>query len=323
MLDGILLLWFILTAGSVVFVVYDSVTNTPTSWVQKLAWILVTFYTGPLGAFVYLLACRSPGPGMHAPFTKATWKQSVNSEMHCLAGDATGIVIAAAIVPAFGLPNGWDLVLEYTSAFIVGLFVFQALMMISMFDGDYLKAVRKTFFAETVSMNAVMIGMIPTMLLLMHHVPHAREPWHLEFWFVMGMAAIVGGVTAYPMNWWLVTNHLKHGCMTLPEKGLPVADMGHRSPEAPTHAPMSGHAAHGDHETSHSDSTEHAGHRMHEGQGGPPDHGEHAKRGEEHDHSMMMRELPTGQAVGWMAGTFALMLLAAWITSRFAPISFS
>jgi len=288
MLDGVLVLWFLLTAGSIAFVIWDSVSNTPTSWVQKLAWILVTLYTGPIGLFVYFLACRSPGPGMHDAFTTARWKQSVNSEMHCLAGDATGIVVAAAIVPAFGLPNGWDLVLEYTSAFVVGLFVFQALMMIGMFDGDYSKAVRKTFFAETVSMNAVMIGMIPTMVLLMHHVPNAREPWYPEFWFVMGMAAIVGGITAYPMNWWLVANQLKHGCMTLPDKDMPAPKMGHGSSEGRAGMDHGG------------------GHEGHDGEG----------------HSMGMRELPMGRAVAWMAGTFGLMLLAAWITSRFAPISF-
>ena len=33
----------------------------------------------------------------------------------------------------------------------------------------------------------------------------------------MGMAAIVGAVTAYPINSWLVKNHLKHGCMTIPD----------------------------------------------------------------------------------------------------------
>jgi hypothetical protein len=32
--------------------------------------------------------------------------------MHCLAGDATGIVIAAAILPAFGLSNGWDATID-------------------------------------------------------------------------------------------------------------------------------------------------------------------------------------------------------------------
>jgi len=232
-LNGVLLLWFTLTAGALVFVIWDSITNTPTSWVQRLAWTLVAFYTGPIGLFVYFLACRSPGPGMHDAFTRALWKQGVNSEMHCLAGDATGIVIAAAIVPVFMLPNGIDLLIEYTSAFSVGLLVFQALMMTDMYGGNYLLAVRKTFFAETVSMNMVMVRMIPTMVVLMRRWPASHDPRQPTFWFVMGMAAIAGGLTAYPINWWLVKNGLKHGCMTLPERSAPAPELGHRSMEMP------------------------------------------------------------------------------------------
>ena len=218
-LDGVLILWFVLTAGSLAFVIWDVATNTPVSWVQKLAWILVVFYTGPVGLFLFLLACRNPGPGMHDAFTAAHWKQSVNSEMHCLAGDATGIVLAAIVVSFFDLPNGWDVTIEYLAAFVVGLLVFQALMMKSMYDGNYALAVRKTFFAETVSMNMVMVGMIPTMVILKHYIPEARQPSEPGFWWVMGMAAIVGGITAYPINSWMVRSHLKHGCMTLPEPG--------------------------------------------------------------------------------------------------------
>lgn len=47
-------------------------------------------------------------------------------------------------------------------------------------------AVRKTFFAETVSMNFVMAGTI-----------------------------------AFPINYWMVAKHLKHGCMTLPGADKP------------------------------------------------------------------------------------------------------
>jgi Domain of unknown function (DUF4396) len=28
------------------------------------------------------------------------------------------------------------------------------------------------------------------------------------FWFVMSIGLLVGFVIAYPMNWWLVANHL-------------------------------------------------------------------------------------------------------------------
>lgn len=86
--------------------------------------------------------------------------------MHCLPGDATGIVIAASILPVFSLTNGWDAIIEYLAGFVSGLFISQALMMVGMYEGDYWKAVRKTSFAETVSMNMVMTGMIPVMLIL-------------------------------------------------------------------------------------------------------------------------------------------------------------
>ena len=37
---------------------------------------------------------------------------------------------------------------------------------------------------------------------------HPAQP---GFWFVMSMALIAGFILAYPMNWWLVGNGLKHG----------------------------------------------------------------------------------------------------------------
>jgi hypothetical protein len=231
MLAGAMIVWFVLTALSLVFVVQDSFANGVTSWVQRTAWILVTFYTGPVGLFLYLISCRRPFPGGHDEYTKRTWKQAVNSEMHCLAGDATGIMVAAAIVPAFGLANGWDGLLEYMAGFVSGLFIFQALMMRGMYDGNYWLAVRKTLFAETVSMNMVMVGMLPVMIILADLVPSSESPFNPSFWFRMGIASIVGGIIAYPINYWMVKNHLKHGCMTLPDADGPAPGLGHASPE--------------------------------------------------------------------------------------------
>jgi Domain of unknown function (DUF4396) len=213
MLDGVLLLWAVLTLGAVVFVVWDQATRTPVVGVMKPAWVLVVLYTGPIGLFIYLLACREPIRGTHDEFIAARWKQAVGSLIHCLAGDATGIIVSAAIVYHFGLPNGTDLVIEYLSAFAVGLFVFQAMFMKCMFGG-YWPAVRKTFFAETVSMNMVMFGMIPAMAIMMHLVPGGADPWRPEFWGIMSAAATLGGATAYPINSWLVRKGFKHGMMT-------------------------------------------------------------------------------------------------------------
>lgn len=186
---------------------------------MKLAWVLIILYTGPIGLFLYLLSCRQPLPGTHAEFIRPHWKQAVGSMMHCVAGDATGIILSAAIVFHFGLPNGVDLMIEYLSAFVVGLLIFQALFMMGMYGGNYFKAVRKTFFAETVSMNMVMVGMIPTMVILMARHPGSDDPTNPLFWGIMSLAAMAGMITTYPINSWMVRVGIKHGMMTKTTQG--------------------------------------------------------------------------------------------------------
>jgi hypothetical protein len=57
----------------------------------------------------------------------------------------------------------------------MGLLIFQALFMKSMVRGGYFTAVKKTFFAETVSMNFVMVGMIPVMAIMRMKIPGGDE----------------------------------------------------------------------------------------------------------------------------------------------------
>jgi hypothetical protein len=64
-------------------------------------------------------------------------------------------------------------------------------------------------------MNCLMAGMVPVMTLAMASTPGSRDPSAPAFWFIMSMALLVGFITAYPMNWWLVSRHMKHGMMTV------------------------------------------------------------------------------------------------------------
>src|SRR5215470_10097857 len=50
---------------------------------------------------------------------------------------------------------------------------------------------------------------------LKSRIASAADPTTLYFWFVMSMGLLVGFIFAYPMNWWLVAYHLKHGMMTV------------------------------------------------------------------------------------------------------------
>ncbi|HEX6475968.1 MAG TPA: DUF4396 domain-containing protein [Acidimicrobiales bacterium] len=223
--DGILYVWFALVLISAAYVAYDAFTRNPELTVMKWGWVLVTLYIGPIGASLYVLSCKEPAPGEHEAFVAPLWKQSLGSTIHCVAGDATGIVVAAAVTTSIGLPMWAELIVEYAFGFSFGLLVFQALFMRDMLGGSYLAAVRATVVAEWLSMNCVMAGMIPVMVLLRSHVPGTTDVGSVRFWGVLSVAVFVGLVVAYPVNVWLVQAGLKHGMGTvraLGEGGSPI-----------------------------------------------------------------------------------------------------
>ncbi len=219
MLEGILILWFIFTACSVAFVAYDLFTNTPALGVMKAGWILVTLYTGPVGLFLYLISCRQPLPGSHDEFIAPMWKQSLGSEVHCLAGDATGIIIAAIVLGFYSIAMALEVTIEYLAGFLFGLLIFQALFMKGIMGGNYITAVKSTFYPEWLSMNMIMTGMIPVMVIWTAIEPLAANPGSLHFWGKMSLATLIGGIFSYPMNYWLVLKGLKHGMVTAPGEG--------------------------------------------------------------------------------------------------------
>lgn len=214
MLNGVMLLWFILTALSVAFVAID-VRKTPESRVLKWGFILLTLYTGPVGAFLYVLGCREPLPGLHERYTAITWRQVLGSTMHCVAGDGVGILVGAVVGSALSLSMLGDVALEYVLGFGFGWTIFQALFMRGSVGGSYSKALKKTFIPEMVSMNCLMAGMVPLTSILKSQVPGSESPLSVTFWFIMSMGLLFGFITAYPVNWWLVINRLKHGMMTM------------------------------------------------------------------------------------------------------------
>ena len=127
--------------------------------------------------------------------------------------------------------------MEYVLGFAFGWRIFQALFMRDMAGGSYLRALRSTFVSELLSMNLLMAGMVPTVMALKSRIPSAADPTTPSFWFVMSMGLLVGFIFAYPMNWWLVAYHLKHGMMTV--RPAAAAAGAHAGMDAAPHASMS------------------------------------------------------------------------------------
>ena len=250
LIDVVAVVWFVLAGLSTAYVLWDSFVNkNPEATVMKWGWILITLYMGPIALALYVLTDKEPAPGEHEEFIKPLWKQGIGSTVHCIAGDATGIIAAAVITAALGLPMWVDLIVEYAAGFAFGLFIFQSLFMKDMAGGSYLKAVKNSFMPEWLSMNMMAAGMFPVMIfLMMGRDMRAMEPTEPLFWAVMSLGVIVGFFVAYPVNVWMVSRNLKHGLMHVP----PAEDTVHAADPSPNgavpapHPTMSGaHAGNG------------------------------------------------------------------------------
>jgi len=214
MLNGMILLWTILTVLSVVYVTYDLIFVTPNPYIMKTGWILVTIYTGIFGLFIYLLSCKAPLTMTHEKFIAPLWKQAIGSIIHCLAGDATGIILLAIFLSFFKVSIPIEITLEYLGGFAFGLLIFQSIFMKKMLKSSYFQAIRKTFYSEWLSMNLIMGGMIPMMVFWSVLDPISKNPTSLHFFAKMSTASIVGALFSFVGNRWLVKHNLKHGMIT-------------------------------------------------------------------------------------------------------------
>ena len=242
--------WLIVAVLSAAYVAWDQFTGNPEAAVMKWGFVLVTLYMGPIGLLLYVMADKEPRPGSHEDFVKALWKQGVGSTVHCVAGDATGIILAAVVTAVIGLPMWADLIVEYVSGFLFGLLIFQSLFMRKAMGGSYAQNVRRSFLPELISMNCMMAGMAPVMvLLMMGRDMRAMWPGEPLFWMVMSLGVIAGFAIAYPVNVWMVASRMKHGLMTERAESdrHDMKGMDHTSMKAAKPSGASAKVAHGGH----------------------------------------------------------------------------
>ena len=265
--DIFVLVWLALAVLSAAYVAWDQFRGNPEPVVMKWGFVLMTLYMGPIGLLLYVMADKEPRPGEHEAFIQPLWKQGVGSTVHCVAGDATGIITAAVVVALVGLPMWQDLIVEYVAGFLFGLLIFQSLFMRKIMGGTYLQNVRRSFLPELISMNCMMAGMAPVMVaLMMGRDMRAMWPGEPLFWMVMSLGIIVGFAIAYPVNVWMVSRGMKHGLMT-ERDGRAASGTGKKSARQKAKK-IAGKSA------AKPDADEHAGHAMPMASGmGKMDHG--------------------------------------------------
>jgi hypothetical protein len=177
--------------------------------IMEAVWPITALYAGPLALWAYLRHGRPDSPE-HGERVSVALGVS-----HCGAGCTLGDIAGAWIVFLAGLHiAGLALYAEYavnfTLAFALGI-AFQYAAIVPMRGLRPGEGIREALKADTLSLVAFEIGVFGSMAiiqLVLFTDPHLT-PDHAAYWFLMQLAMLVGFVTAYPANVWLVRRGIK------------------------------------------------------------------------------------------------------------------
>lgn len=134
---------------------------------------------------------------------------------HCGAGCTiadlfTEFILGALGITLFGLTLWASFVYDFIVAWTLGI-VFQYFSIQPMRHLPPTQAILAAIKADTLSITAFQIGMYAWMSLVFFVLfpkPHLT-PFDPRYWLMMQIAMILGYLTAYPMNRWLVRSGLK------------------------------------------------------------------------------------------------------------------
>lgn len=230
-LDRLLLAWVVLTAISLVFLVWDQWQDTSATWGTRLMWTLVIVILGPLGLLAYIISYRQP---VRSPDPQATLTTA-----RCALGSTTWGVAATIIGFSIGLHvDGLNLPLEsdfllfgflfyIALPLVTGLLVFLLAWVASPRDDRHRFPFRRPLLAAIISANMVVAGGWPTVVLVVNRwFGFGLLLTDPLFWPLLTLAAIVGALVAYPFHYWMA----RHGAVRW-EVPSPVGDVA-AEPEA-------------------------------------------------------------------------------------------
>lgn len=218
MLSLLSILFIIISVIQFFVILIDIFKNPQKMFIMNIVWPLTGLYFPILGIIGYYSLGKtnnnSHSHHSHSHHSKPFWQSVTISTTHCSAGCSLGNLIGAPIIFLFGITFfnnelATTLITEFILAYIFGL-LFQYFHMEIKHDhpfADLMDAIK----ADTLSLIAFEIGMFGFMIIMHFAINNALlQPNKLEYWFLMQIAMLIGFITSYPINWYLVKKGIKH-----------------------------------------------------------------------------------------------------------------
>lgn len=196
----------------------DEIRHPQQMWIMNVVWPVTALYFSVFGVWGYLRIGRRMakdavrGMAMHEGRAghDPTWRQTAVSDSHCGAGCVIGDVISEFSLFALGwtllgksLYAGYagDLVLAWLFGIAFQYFAIKPMGNLSVKQG-LIAAIK----SDTLSILTFEIGLFGWMALTFFVLfPHSiLRPTQAGYWLMMQIGMILGFLTSYPMNRWLI-----------------------------------------------------------------------------------------------------------------------
>ncbi len=217
--------WLIIAGACASVIVIDLVAGHRQHMaVMNVVWPITGLYAGPVALWAYFTLGRASTRdavrhahrvGQMPPSRRRPmWQTVALATTHCGAGCTLGDLLAegcAAFVPMAILGSTilatWTLAFAFAFAFGIAFQFFTIAPMRNLAWRDGLVAALK---ADSLSLLAWQVGMYGWMAIVIFViVGHELSSADPVFWFMMQIAMLVGFLTSYPVNWWLVRSGIK------------------------------------------------------------------------------------------------------------------
>jgi hypothetical protein len=180
----------------------------PPMGIMEAVWPVTALYLGPVAWWAYGRWGRP----------KAEYGEPVSVAIgvsHCGAGCTLGDIAGAWLVfvagwQLLGLALGAEYVVDFAFAFALGI-AFQYFSIAPMRGLGLRDGLVAAFKADALSLIAFEIGLfgwMAVMQLVLFTDPHLT-PDHAAYWFLMQIGMLLGFLTAYPVNVWLIRRGIK------------------------------------------------------------------------------------------------------------------
>lgn len=186
-------------------------------WIMEIVWPVTALYAGPFALLAYLRwgrpasrRIREERGDPERPFPVAV----ALGVTHCGGGCTLGDIIGASLVAAIGLEllglALWpELMVDYALAFVLGI-AFQYYTIAPMRGLGFRDGLAAALKADAASLTAFEVGLFGWMIYMQLVLfPEHLHPTQPTYWLMMQIGMLLGFVTAYPVNWWLMRAGLK------------------------------------------------------------------------------------------------------------------